>query len=184
MGYDGRMTKGLVRYQQAGDWHFLTFSCYRRQPCLITKYEFAYNLNGQRTTAWDGNTLAELRNQYYWGSTPIAWYDSNTHFQHQNYMGTERIQTSYNGVVEGTYTSLAFGDALTGAGTGSDAYTGASAVNDAYHFAGLDHDYESNTEHAEFRNYSSTQGRWLAPDPYDGSYDITNPQSLNGMPMP
>jgi putative transposase len=34
MGYDGRMTKGLVRYQQAGDWHFLTFSCYRRQPYL------------------------------------------------------------------------------------------------------------------------------------------------------
>jgi putative transposase len=28
------MTKGLVRYQQCGCFHFLTFSCYRRQPLL------------------------------------------------------------------------------------------------------------------------------------------------------
>ena len=34
------------------------------------------------------------------------------------------------------------------------------------------------SEHAQFRQYSS-QGRWLAPDPYAGSYDPTNPQSMN-----
>ena len=28
------MAKGLVRYQQSGCFHFLTFSCYRRQPLL------------------------------------------------------------------------------------------------------------------------------------------------------
>jgi len=28
------MTKGLVRYQQCGCFHFLTFSCYRRYPYL------------------------------------------------------------------------------------------------------------------------------------------------------
>jgi putative transposase len=28
------MPTGLVRYQQAGDFHFVTFSCYRRQPFL------------------------------------------------------------------------------------------------------------------------------------------------------
>jgi putative transposase len=28
------MPKGLVRYQQCGCFHFLTFSCYRRQPLL------------------------------------------------------------------------------------------------------------------------------------------------------
>ena len=28
------MTKGLVRYQQAGDLHFITFSCYRRHQFL------------------------------------------------------------------------------------------------------------------------------------------------------
>jgi putative transposase len=28
------MAKGLVRYQKCGVFHFLTFSCYRRQPLL------------------------------------------------------------------------------------------------------------------------------------------------------
>jgi putative transposase len=28
------MTSGLMRYQQTGDLHFVTFSCYRRQPYL------------------------------------------------------------------------------------------------------------------------------------------------------
>ena len=43
----------------------------------------------------------------------------------------------------------------------------------------LDHDTESGTDHAEFRQYSSTQGQWMSPDPYDGSYDQGNPQSFN-----
>jgi putative transposase len=30
------MPSGLRRYQQAGDLHFITFSCYRRQPKLLT----------------------------------------------------------------------------------------------------------------------------------------------------
>jgi RHS repeat-associated protein len=50
---------------------------------------------------------------------------------------------------------------------------------DQYDFASLDRDLEDNTEHAQFRNYSVNQGRWLTPDPYLGSYDFTNPQSFN-----
>ncbi len=30
------MTEGLVRYQKSGEFHFLTFSCYRRLPLLGT----------------------------------------------------------------------------------------------------------------------------------------------------
>jgi putative transposase len=36
------MTKRLVRYQQSGCFHFLTFSCYRRQPLLAR--DGAYDL--------------------------------------------------------------------------------------------------------------------------------------------
>ena len=43
----------------------------------------------------------------------------------------------------------------------------------------MEHDAESDTEHAQFRNYASAQGRWLDPDPDMGSYDLTNPQSMN-----
>jgi putative transposase len=31
------MTKGLVRYQQCGCFHFVTFSCYRRLPYFGTE---------------------------------------------------------------------------------------------------------------------------------------------------
>jgi RHS repeat-associated protein len=71
--------------------------------------------------------------------------------------------------VEGSFTSLPFDDGQSTSGTDGD----------AYHYATLDHDAESNTEHAQFRQYSNAQGRWLSPDPYDGSYDFSNPQSLN-----
>ncbi|MFZ0337477.1 MAG: transposase [Terracidiphilus sp.] len=31
------MTKGLVRYQQTGDLHFITFSCFHRKPYLASR---------------------------------------------------------------------------------------------------------------------------------------------------
>jgi putative transposase len=34
--YPSSMTKGLIRYQQAHDLHFVTFSCYHRLPYLAT----------------------------------------------------------------------------------------------------------------------------------------------------
>jgi RHS repeat-associated protein len=133
--------------------------------------EIVFNAAGQRVSIWNGSTQAQLRGQYYWGGAPVAYYDSTgTHFQHQDWLGTERARTSYNGGVEGTFTSLPFGDAQT---------TTFGTDGDAYHLAGLDSDPESYTDHAQFRQYSPTQGRWLSPDPYGGSYDFTNPQSFN-----
>ncbi len=135
-----------------------------------TTTEFVYNANGQRVSVWNGSNT-QLRGQYYWGSQPVAFYvpSSSTHFQHQDWLGTERLRTSYNGTVEGSYTSLPFGDDYTP--TGSDL--------DPYHYAQLDYDSESGTDHAQYRQYSSAQGRWMRPDPYSGSYDFSNPQSMN-----
>jgi RHS repeat-associated protein len=79
------------------------------------------------------------------------------------------MRTTYNGGVEGFYNSLPFGDGI----------NLNIADQDAYHFAGQDYDPWSHTNHATFRQYSYSEGRWLQPDPYDGSYDITNPQSFN-----
>ena len=84
--------------------------------------------------------------------------------------GTERMRAKNNGSVDGTFTSLPFGDA--------QATTYGNDL-DQYHFAGLDRDPGSYTDHAQFRQYSNVQGHWLSPDPYGGSYDITNPQSFN-----
>jgi RHS repeat-associated protein len=43
----------------------------------------------------------------------------------------------------------------------------------------MERDLEDNTEHAQFRQYSTNLGRWQSPDLYLGSYDFTNPQSFN-----
>lgn len=48
-----------------------------------------------------------------------------------------------------------------------------------YKFAGMEHDPESGLDHTQFRQYASVTGRWLSPDPYNGSYDLSNPQSFN-----
>jgi RHS repeat-associated protein len=130
-----------------------------------------FNAAGQRVTIWNANTGAQTQGQYYWGGKRVAFYSGGSaHFQHQDWLGTERARTTYNGGVEGTFTSLPFGDGLTTA-SGTD--------TDASHFATIDHDYEDETDHAQFRQYSEAQGHWLSPDPYSGSYDPSNPQSMN-----
>lgn len=134
---------------------------------------FAYNTAGQRVAMWNSTTGAQIQGQFYWGPQSVAYYTTSpaqTQFQHQDWLGTERVRTSYNWGVEGAFSSLPFGDGFA-VTSGTD--------TDAYHFAVLDHDYYDNTDHAQFRNYSPSQGRWLSPDPYDGSYDPSNPQSLN-----
>ncbi|MGD0733375.1 MAG: RHS repeat-associated core domain-containing protein [Terracidiphilus sp.] len=135
--------------------------------------EFLFDASGRRVSEWNGSTHTELNGRYYWRGKPIAFYttaSSAVQFEHQDWLGTERMRTTYNGGVEGTFTSLPFGDAQTTA-SGTDL--------DSYHFAQLDHDYETETDHAKFRQYSNAQGHWMAPDPYSGSYRLRNPQSFN-----
>jgi RHS repeat-associated protein len=137
--------------------------------------EYMYNLSGQRDSEWNASTQAQLKGHYYWGGAPVAFYTTASgggaavHFEHQDWLGTERVRTSYNGGVEGTYTSLPWGDSKTSSGTDQD----------AYHYAMLDYDSETNTDHAQFRQYSNLSGRWMSPDPFAGSYDFADPQSLN-----
>ena len=132
--------------------------------------ELVFNAGGQRVSTWNGSTGVQTQGQYYWGGKPVAYYaGGSTHFQHQDWVGTERLRTTYNGSVESAFQSLPFGDSQSSSGTNGD----------AYRFAMLDHDSEDSSEHAQFRQYSSTQARWMAPDPYGGSYNPSNPQSFN-----
>jgi RHS repeat-associated protein len=144
-----------------------------------TTYEYMYDYAGRRTSSWynpsSGNPGTGNAGRIYWDNQEFAYRAANgqTYFDQHDFTGTIRMRTTYSGTVDTTQTSLPFGDAWT-------LYPQSSNSNESYFdFATLDHDGESNTDHAQFRNYSPTQGRWLAPDPYDGSYDLTNPQSLN-----
>ena len=57
---------------------------------------------------------------------------------------------------------------------------GTSPLTVSSHLTGDEHDWESSLEHTLFRQYASTQGRWLTPDPAGlAAVNISNPQSWN-----
>jgi len=85
----------------------------------------------------------------------------------------ERMRTDYTGAIAATYNSMSWGDGYT------PSVQEPWADQDNLHYGQLQHDAESGTEHAQFRQYSSSVGRWMSPDPYDGSYRAANPQSFN-----
>jgi RHS repeat-associated protein len=114
------------------------------------------NMAWSHTNVWAGGQL-------------LATYDPNgLHFYLTDWVGSRRVQTDYEGVVEQTCANLPYGNGVT---------CGPDPANEL--FAGLGRDSESGLDHAMYRQYSSTYGRWTTPDPYGGSYDWTNPQSLN-----
>ncbi len=137
--------------------------------------EFAYDYAGRRVSTWLSPNNSGTEGRIYWDGQQIGYRssDGTTYFEHQDTLGTERMRTNYGASAGSTYLSLPWGDGYTATVNNS------GADQDNLHFAGLEHDAESDTEHAQFRNYASAQGRWLAPDPYMGSYDLTNPQSMN-----
>jgi RHS repeat-associated protein len=137
--------------------------------------EYVYDYGGRRVSTWLSPSNYGSEGRIYWGGQQFAYRstDGTTYFDHPDTLGTERMRTSYAGSAGSSYISLPWGDGYTATvnASGSD--------QDNEHYAGLERDAESGTEHAQFRNYASAQGRWLSPDPYMGSYDLTNPQSMN-----
>jgi RHS repeat-associated protein len=81
-------------------------------------------------------------------------------------VGSEVATISSAGTVLSTLDYTPFGQLTSG--TSSDGFI----------FTGLQRD-GSGLDHAMFRQYASTTGRWTVPDPYDGSYSLSNPQSMN-----
>ncbi|MGC1783102.1 MAG: RHS repeat-associated core domain-containing protein [Acidobacteriaceae bacterium] len=105
----------------------------------------------------NGTMIAEVAGT----QTAVATY------RHSDHLGSLALQANTSGAVTGTSVFLPFGQTLT------------ETTSDSFQFTGLPQDTENSSYHADFRNFSTQQGRWLSPDPYNGSYDITNPQSFN-----
>jgi RHS repeat-associated protein len=143
-------------------------------PTSTGTTEFTYDYAGRRISAWLSSGNVGYQARIYWDNEHFAFRAGDgTNFEHQDTLGTERVRTMYNGSLGATYKSLPWGDDYTA--TIYNSY----ADEDNLHYAGTERDAESGTEHAQFRNYDSAQGRWLAPDPDRASYDFSNPQSLN-----
>lgn len=54
-----------------------------------------------------------------------------------------------------------------------------NTTNDSFPFTDHERDSENGTDATLYRHYASWQGRWLSPDPSNGSYNLVDPQSLN-----
>ena len=71
--------------------------------------EFVFNASGQRVSEWNGSTRLPLKGKYYWGGKPVAYYTTASgggaglHFEHTDWLGTERLRTTYNSASNPTY---------------------------------------------------------------------------------
>ena len=122
-------------------------------------FEFVWDIFGRRVSTWVAGSHAFLQSYAYTDSGPIAIRGSGLRlYESQNWLGTERVRTTYNGAISISIGSLPWGDEHT-----PDADNG-----DQHDFAGMDRDLETESEHAQYRQYSTNLGRWLSPDPYPG----------------
>ncbi len=128
--------------------------------------------NGQQLTETgvDANGNVAWAHTNVWvGGQLLATYDANgVHFYFSDWTGSRRVQTDYEGNVEQTCANLPYGNGET-----------CGPEPDEELYEGLERDSESGLDHAMYRQYSSLFGQWTAPDPYNGSYNWGDPQSLN-----
>jgi RHS repeat-associated protein len=103
----------------------------------------------------------------------LVWHEDtsgNGNFLFHDQLGSVRVTGSASGSLADDNDYQSFGELFHN--------YGAAPSDNHYLFTGDEADAETTSDYAMFRNLG-TMGRFNRPDPYDGSYDPTNPQSLN-----
>lgn len=138
-----------------------------------TTVYMAYDLSGHLQAEYTSATVNRFEvYQPDNGKHLVTYSASQTFFDLQDFVGSERVKTTQNGNYESS-ANLPFGDNLF-------SYGPALGLAGPIHFTGMNTDSETGLSHAWFRQYSPTQGRWMTPDPSGmGAVDPTNPQSWN-----
>jgi hypothetical protein len=118
-----------------------------------------------------GNSLSVNGGKAYWNGRALEFYNSSTaFFEHRDWVGTPRATTNSAQTVTNVRTSLPFGDGAANVSGGQD--------NTFDGYTGLWNGGSSASNHAMYREYRNVAGRWLQPDPYSGSYDLSTPPEL------
>jgi RHS repeat-associated protein len=111
-----------------------------------------------------------VRGEVFAGGRHLASYISgNTYFMHSDWLGTERLRTTFNSGLTESCTSLPFGDWLTCTGTDVS----------PLHFTGKERDSESGLDNFGARYDSSSMGRFMSVDPGDAGAALDAPQTWN-----
>jgi len=150
----------------------------RLQNGAMVKQDY-YDSAGIEIAETDGNGNL-LRAEIYAGSRHLAtWTNNATYFNHADGLGTERVRTFTSGQYAGkaceTITSLPFGDGLA-----TQPANGGCGDPSPDHFTGLERDAESGLDHTLNRQFASSYGRWLTPDPASvKAITLADPQTWN-----
>jgi RHS repeat-associated protein len=135
--------------------------------------EYLFDLDGHPIASRDPATGTWPSREVYAGARHLATYArGTTYLHHQDWLGSHRLTTLFDGTVTEKCMDLPFGDGL-------DCSQASGQPATSTPFADYERDRETQLDHTWFRQYSSAQGRWTTPDPYLGSIDTSNPQSLN-----
>ncbi len=138
---------------------------------------YLYDLAGRPIVETDGSGNY-VRGEVFLGGRHLATYSANnTHFVYTNWMGTERVRTTYTDSLAQVCDWGDYGNSpsCTDANNSS---TAADSIS-AHGYAGYEYDKESDLHHMWFRYYNPRLGRFMTTDPYGGSMDIGDPQSMN-----
>ena len=134
---------------------------------------YVYGLQGEVLAEYD--SAVHLVSEYvYLGGRRIARRDASSglvYYYYADRLGTNRVMTNASGTTQQESDYEPFGverPPLT------------NLVVNKYKFTGLERDTESGLDHASFRQYGSSFGRWLTPDPAGkGAVRLNDPQTWN-----
>jgi RHS repeat-associated protein len=150
---------------------------------------YTYDSFGQRVRKDNGNTSQEY---FYFGGGLLGMRNPSTGAWTDHIYGAGRFIASVVGTSSATPTwrvgdhldSLSYqtdnnGNVTSSTNVSPYGQLVADNSGDEFPFTGHERDAENGTDHTLFRHYSPGQGRWIAPDPSNGSYSLADPQSLN-----
>ncbi|MGE0407041.1 MAG: RHS repeat-associated core domain-containing protein [Candidatus Korobacteraceae bacterium] len=160
-------------------------------PGYITLSQGSWQLQDQTYTVPSGVAYVRLYTQIYQptGASVVRFDDgfliAGTEYYHGDHLGSSRLMTDASGAKTWEATYLPFGYEIN-----------PQSTTNHYKFTGKERDAETGLDYFGARYHSSTMGRFVSPDEYDGGpvevyggspappgplpyADITNPQSLN-----
>ncbi len=138
-----------------------------------TKHDSIYDLSGNVVADWCTNcgtfTGWDIGYIYLNGQLAAQYSNGTTYFVHPDHLGSTRLVTGLNQAVVQNLDYLPFGE-LNSSNSGIT----------THEFTGDERDAETGLDHTWFRQYSSSLGRWMHPDPAGlAAVDPGNPQSWN-----
>lgn len=131
---------------------------------------YVHDLSGH-TAVYTPNGVNTCIDEIFAAGRHLATYSGPTTFSHSDWLGTERVRTTYYGTVCESIASLPFGDGQT--------TTGYCYHHSTLHFTGKERDPESGLDNFGARYDSSNLGRFMSPDPSNYGAIDESPQTWN-----